>query len=456
MKELTRRSYLKAVAAGGATVASATGFAIQAQANTSIPENKQKTCQKGTTFTAEYDAENCNDGFTFIDGDNVINFPSFDCNSNDQIVAFDWEIESGSVPGFPIATVTVREGNEFSEFEGVFSGSVRVDDPIEYVTFCGPGAGRAAIGERDLNGYSVDMHFDGDPVLAGHDDAVHVTSGTTETSDYSISQVKVLNRIGSKTVTGISSLDFEYFEGTSNTGAAPDEIFLGLLDEDNDTVFVAVTSIDKGDAASWRTLDVESKLSESRWKVNELTYSDLTSGFVHDEGEALRDNPDSSSVSLKDSYGTTTILSVGIGVGNTRAETIQDRYYDNLNVDSSTVGFPAVIPMTLAFTEPNSTTIRATMDFQQTENVVSIDEVNLPSIELNAFQEITPPIERGLIPKDERITSTVDPHLEADFEKNLVEDIINGSRGDQAIVSGDFKNDSGTKGSSFYGVGTPL
>lgn len=456
--EFNRRTYLKTAAAGALGTVGATGFVLEARANQSIPESMQQPCPKGSTFVAKY--EPASGEIFFIDGTDVVRFPTITTNADGKVTGFEWAIKDAYRPGYPISVVTVRAAGAFSEFEGVFSGQVDVGDPIDYIVFCETNDGRAAIGNRDLsNTYNVEMHFDGDPASGTRTDPVHVTSDGTATSDYATSMVKVLDRIGQFTLGDLTTLQYDYFEASSNEGAAPDEMFIGLLEtggtSSDDTVRGAATHLDQGDSATWRTADVLALVDEPRWNVREITYSDLTSGFVHEEGEKLRDTTQSNVTLTDEPYVSSTVLHVGFGAGSTRTEVAGDRYFDNLTVDGTTVGFPAMIPMTVDFQGQGDgdNTITAVINFQQTEIGLALTDVEQSSIELNAFQEIATPVERGLIPENVELTTA---GLEADFQESIVDSILTDENVNQAIVSGDFAPTAGTAGSAFFGVGVPF
>jgi predicted ribosomally synthesized peptide with SipW-like signal peptide len=191
----------------------------------------------------------------------------------------------------------------------------------------------------DSNGddsYDVDVELtdDPDPTQSGH--VAHATSAGVSTSDYVTSGVPIGTTMGA--FGSGASLTYQYYEGSGNERAAPDEVYLLLRESDGTEHVVYRTSNDSrpnGDLGSpsrspgnWYTRNVGDEIRGTFAYNAGFGWNDLSTG---DNYDALNTN----------FAGDTEIVAMAFGKGSPRLGTVADVYYKNPRLDGSSLGaFP--------------------------------------------------------------------------------------------------------------------
>lgn len=421
------------------------------------PQNRG--CPAGTTQLATYEtSEEANqEHFVFESGVDDITFTNVTRNGDGEITGFEW------TSGTAVAVVAVTYGPNLELFEGGFEGTVDLSDErnaIGSAEFCAPRGGRAVLCLLDQGWeYSTEMHFDGDPDMGGREGVLHVTSDGTSTMDYGHSMVNVVSRLDERVTLGeLDGLTFDYYEGGHNGGNVPDEVFVTLLTP-GDELKLAVRTIGATGGPPWREFDVLSDIENNAYSVLSIGFTDLqTSELAQQTAVQLRDHPDERVVLTgPNAYRDATLVGVGVGAGNTRADTVIDRYYDDLTVEwgsnsanSESFDFPATVPLDVVDTFTQGNFFIVALELRQAEAGLSLADAargSGRSVKLNPFGAFTPPIERGVPARAVRLRAG---RLEAAFPDQAVEDALDMARMDRFIVSGDFDVPSG---SAFFGVG---
>ncbi|MFB6102745.1 MAG: SipW-dependent-type signal peptide-containing protein [Haloplanus sp.] len=214
-----------------------------------------------------------------------------------------------------------------------FGGTLGSDGPAPAAAldeFAAPGITRF-----DTNGngaYEVDVELVDDP--AGSGEVAHVTSGGSSTTDYVTAGVRVGATMGD--FGSGATLTYQYYQGSDNEDAAPDEVYLLLRESDGTEHLLRRTSNDdrpngspSRPAGNWYTRNVGDEIRGEfaynagfSWNDDSTgdNYTDLTSNFAGD----------------------TEIVAMAFGKGGPASGgTVSDVYYRNPALDGASLGsFP--------------------------------------------------------------------------------------------------------------------
>ncbi|QIO24222.1 SipW-dependent-type signal peptide-containing protein [Haloarcula sp. JP-L23] len=180
----------------------------------------------------------------------------------------------------------------------------------------------------DIDGggdYDVDFELVDDPA-GGGSKVAHGTSGGQETQDYATTVVPV-----EETISNISSLTYEYYEGADSTNANPDEVWLLIEEPDGTQHVVWRNAGSAGDGTiedTWQTRNVGDEISNVSNGWMEATSSGHTS---------LGSSPEDAFTS------DATVVAMGAGLGNTSggSNSVSDVYYRNPSLNGNSLGhFP--------------------------------------------------------------------------------------------------------------------
>lgn len=201
----------------------------------------------------------------------------------------------------------------YDEYESAAGGRAAVD------AFVDPGVNVFYDFETD-NDYSATIESADDPASGGRGSVAHVTSGGTPTRDYVTSTVT----LGGIPSDNLETLEYDYYEGSDNDNAAPDEVYLDITDGGGDSHLVFLTANDGTTGGSWKTRDVHA----------EITGSDSATRpwiEIEDDGTRTQLGDD-----LTATYSSFDLEAVAIGRGSTGTDRVLDVYYGRLRSEDST------------------------------------------------------------------------------------------------------------------------
>lgn len=172
-----------------------------------------------------------------------------------------------------------------------------------------------------------------DPAGGGRSGVVHVHSDDNPTEDYALSLRSGFSLpLADITLMGGSTpVTFDYYGGSANENAAPDEVWLVITDSGGTDRLVWHTGNDgTPDAQTWKTRDVGAEIIGDS--------SALNASFVWNEAApdsgSLGTNSKPENDGLLAEYPDSTLKAIGFGVGNTGGGVALDTYYDNLVVNN--------------------------------------------------------------------------------------------------------------------------
>ena len=178
---------------------------------------------------------------------------------------------------------------------------------------------------NDDSTYGADIELDADPVDSGK--VAHATSDGP-TADYVTSAVSIPSGITISDVNTSGGLTYEYYEGSGNERAAPDEVSL-LLEDDAGARRVVSRTWNDGDGASvsWAVREVGQEITDDFAGNSGRDWVEVTSGGAN-LGPDLTNDTDIS--------GSSEVLAMAVGRGNSDPNTSRnlDVYYRNPKVQN--------------------------------------------------------------------------------------------------------------------------
>lgn len=354
---------------------------------------------------------------------------------------------------------------------------------------------RGQLADLDMDmEFENQMRLPGDPAGGDRERVLHVTSDGAQTTDYVTSVVDLRDR--SLAIEDVDDLEYDYYAGTNNENAAPDEAWLivdtttvsrrgrsgdapgrsgdapgrsgeapgqadgerGKKDKDRICYLFVKSLNDEQNDQTWRTRDVAAEIrggmpegfsGTGGWKAIELEPEDIDDGSaIIRTGRDLQDTDPFDNVLdyLEDQFEDTDmelsdaeLVVAGIGSGNTRNPTVTDIYYDDLVVEGITYDFPATIPMDIEVdptTVDKGTTLTATLSFLDDEEGLSLEDIDTDSVRLLPFDSVTPIIDiHGIGAEDASVENDT---LVAEFDGDDVGDLFDDTGSQTIIVFGDF------------------
>lgn len=295
----------------------------------------------------------------------------------------------------------------------------------------------------DDDKWDVDLDLADDPADTGRDDVVHLTSEGRATSDYAMSMVDVPDT----DIDQVDTLEFSYFEGSNNTNAAPDEVWLVIEDGDGDR-HIVFQRFDDGTvipAQEWRTQEVAPTITGASPTIGgqaEGVWTEVAVDQPISDPRGFLDGLSSDDLTtlsedLTAEFPDATVLAAGVGHGAPEGTlTTVDLFVDDLVFNGQTFEFPVSSVETASDTiTPVQDRLTAFIDLPTAPGDATVEDINVSTVEMNGV----PAIQGTAGPADTDGDGVQE--LRVQFDAQQVSDTVEAGQTTSVRVSGIFENE---------------